>query len=190
MPSIHKTDTSDMEIHTTHPLIDSILADWKARVGDAYAGYRGHVYRVYNFALALRPCNEEDQRKLAIAACFHDIGIWSDHTVDYIPPSMRQATAYLEAADLAAWREEIELMIDMHHKLRRYSDDRYPLVAVFRAADIVDFYLGLYTCGLPRSYVRQVKAAIPNDGFHTFLAKSAGAWFKAHPLSPPPFFKW
>ena len=29
------------------------------------------------------------------------------------------------------WIEEIELMIDMHHKITAYTDSRYPLVEVF-----------------------------------------------------------
>ncbi len=44
-----------------------------------------------------------------IAACHHDIGIWSDHTVDYLPPSIREATQYLSIHQLSHWEEEITL---------------------------------------------------------------------------------
>ena len=76
-----------MDIQTQHPLIESILTDWKDRIGDDYPGYRGHVYRMFNYCLALHPPSEEEETKLAIAACFHDIGLWSDHTVDHLAPS-------------------------------------------------------------------------------------------------------
>jgi len=75
-----------MDIETSNDLIEEILATWKDRIGDDYPGYRGHIYRMFNFCQALRLCSEEEKTKLAIAACHHDIGLWSAHTVDYIPP--------------------------------------------------------------------------------------------------------
>jgi hypothetical protein len=179
-----------MSIETKHPLIEEILSEWKNRIGDDYPGYRGHVYRVFNFCLALRSCTEEEKSKLAIAACFHDIGIWSDHTMDYISPSVAQAKQYLSSAGLQAWSDEIGLMVEFHHKVRSYEDERYPLVELFRKGDLVDFSLGFFTFGLPRRYIRQVKKAIPNSGFHKFLMQGATDWFSEHPLSPPPFMKW
>ena len=140
--------------------------------------------------MALRPCNEEEKTKLAIAACFHDIGLCSDHTVDYIPPSVAQVKQYLSQAGLEAWSEEIGLMVGMHHKVRPYTDKRYPLVELFRKGDLVDFSLGLFTFGLPSSFIKSVKEAIPNNGFHKFLMRGAKNWFFKHPFSPPPFMKW
>ncbi len=181
---------TDLHIETEYSLIEEILSDWNDRIGVDYAGYRGHVYRVFNVCLAMHPASEEEKDKLAIAACFHDIGLWSDHTADYLPPSIRHAKRYLADSGRDAWSEEIGLMIHWHHKLRIYRDQRFPLVEVFRKGDLVDFSLGLFKCGLPRIFVKQVKAAIPNAGFHRFLLKGARDWFVRHPLSPPPFMKW
>lgn len=91
-----------MHVETAHNQIETILADWKERIGADYLGYKGHVYRMFNFCLALRRCTEEEKTKLAIAACFHDIGLWSAHTVDYIPPSIIEARRYLSDAGLQA----------------------------------------------------------------------------------------
>jgi hypothetical protein len=179
-----------MHIETTNELIEEILTTWKDRIGSDYPGYRGHVYRMFNFCLALRPCSEEEKTRLAIAACFHDIGLWSAHTVDYLPPSVAEARQYLAATGRDAWTEEIGLMIALHHKVRRCPTDPYPLVELFRKGDLVDFSLGFFRFGLPSAYVRAVKQAIPNDGFHRFLMKGAREWFAKHPLSPPPFMKW
>ena len=179
-----------MAVETQHPLIESILSDWRERIGDDYAGYRGHVYRMYNYCLALHPASEEEKTKLAIAACFHDIGLWSDHTVDYLAPSIAQAENYLAETGREDWSEEIALMIEWHHKVRPHRDRQFPLVEVFRKGDLVDFSLGLFKCGLPKSLVKEVKAAIPNAGFHRFLLKSARDWFAKHPFSPPPFLRW
>jgi len=179
-----------MNIETTHDLIEKILAKWTRLMGDDYAGYNGHVYRMFNFCLALRPCTEDERTKLAIAACFHDIGLWSDHTVDYISPSVAHAARYLSDTGRQAWVEEIALMIDRHHKVRAYTDARYPLVELFRKGDWVDFSLGLFSFGIPRAYIRRVKTHIPNHGFHTFLIKTGGSWFLKHPSSPAPFMRW
>jgi hypothetical protein len=177
-------------IETRNDLIEEILTTWKDRIGDDYLGYRGHVYRMFNFCLALQPCTEEEKTKLAIAACFHDIGLWSAHTVDYIPPSVSEVTRYLSETGRQKWTEEIGLMVEMHHKVRTYKTDDYPLVELFRKGDLVDFSLGLFKFGTPAAYVRDVKKAIPNHGFHRFLMKGAREWFAKHPLSPPPFMKW
>ena len=179
-----------MDIQTQHPLIEAILSDWKDRIDDDYAGYRGHVYRMYNYCLALHPASNEEKTKLAIAACFHDIGLWSDHTVDYLAPSVAQAENYLAETGRETWSEEISLMIEWHHKVRPIRTRQFPLVEVFRKGDLVDFSLGFFKCGLPKSLVKEVKAAIPNASFHRFLLKGAKDWFVKHPFSPPPFMKW
>lgn len=179
-----------MNIEMTNDLIEEILAAWKERIGEDYPGYRGHVYRMFNFCLALHPCAGEDRTKLAIAACFHDIGLWSARTLDYIPPSVSEARRYLSATGRQAWCEEIGLMIEMHHKVRQCETNAYPLVELFRRGDLVDFSLGLFRFGIPRSYVTEIKKAIPNQGFHRFLLKGARQWFAKHPFSPPPFMKW
>jgi catechol 2,3-dioxygenase-like lactoylglutathione lyase family enzyme len=179
-----------VDIETRNSFIEEILSEWKDRIGDEYLGYRGHVYRMFNFCLALRPCTEEEKMKLAVAACFHDIGLWSEHTVDYIPPSVALVQQYLDRVGLQAWSEEVGLMVEMHHKVRAYKDARYPLVELFRKGDLVDFSLGFFSCGLSRSYINQVKEALPNHGFHKYLMKGAKEWFSRHPFSPPPFMKW
>lgn len=179
-----------MVIVKENPIIEQILGGWKIHIGDTYEGYRGHVYRMFNCCLSLRKCSGEEIRKLAIAASFHDIGLWSDNTVDYLPPSVAHAQKWLEENGLGFWAFEIGLIIDMHHKLRPYSDPKYPLVEVFRKADLVDFSLGTFRFGLSSRYIRQLKSEFPNAGFHRFLLRGAFDWFSENPLSPPPFIKW
>ena len=179
-----------MNIETNNPLIEKILLEWRDRIGEDYDGYHGHVYRMYNFCLALHSCSDEEKMKIAIAACHHDIGLWSDHTVDYIQPSVAQAKLYLSQQALNKWSEEIGLMIEFHHKVRSYKDEKYPLVEIFRKGDLVDFSLGIFKCGVPRRFIKDVKKTIPNARFHKFLMKVAREWFVKHPFSPPPFMKW
>jgi hypothetical protein len=179
-----------MRIEDPIPLLEEILAPWRICIRDDFAGYRNHVYRVLHFGFALRDCTEEERHKLVIAGAFHDLGIWSAGTVDYLRPSIALAMAYLQEHDLRRWGQEITLIIDLHHKLRPYRDANFPLVEVFRKADLADFSLGFVKGGVPAATVRDVKAAFPNAGFHKRLMQLAGGWFAKHPVSPPPFMKW
>ncbi len=179
-----------MDIEQNIPLLEEILSDWKALIGSEYDGYRNHVYRMIHLCLALKDCNEQEREKIIIAAAFHDIGIWVDDTLDYLPPSIPPATAYLKENNREDWAEEITLMINEHHKLREYKNAAYPLVELFRKGDLVDFSLALFTFGIPKPYIKAVKAAFPNAGFHKNLAKRAARWFFKHPLNPAPMMKW
>ena len=173
------------------PLLDEILAEWQDVIGDQFEGYRNHACRMALFCLALiKDCNKEQKEKIIIAAAFHDIGIWVEDTVDYIPPSLPPAMAYLKKRKLEAWSNEIELMITEHHKVREYQEATYPLVEIFRKGDLVDFSFGLFKFGISKDYISQVKATYPNADFHKNLGKRALKWFIKHPLNPVPMMKW
>jgi hypothetical protein len=178
-----------MQIEKQIPLVDSILEQWKATIGKDFEGYKNHVYRMVNFCFALSPCREESREKIAIAAAFHDIGLWVGNTLDYIPPSIPPAMEYLKHRGLESWSNEISLMISEHHKIRQYVGP-FPLVELFRKGDLVDFSLGLVKFGLPEKYIAEVKAEIPNAGFHTNLVRLSSKWFLKHPLNPAPMMKW
>ncbi len=179
-----------MDIEASFPLLDEILDEWRPTISADFDGYRNHCTRMLQFCFALGPCDPDQRQKSMIAAAFHDIGIWIDDTVDYIPPSIPPAQAYLATAGLNDWTEEVTLMISEHHKIRPYRDERFPLVEQFRKADLVDFSLGLVRFGLPGDFVAEVKRTFPNAGFHRGLAKRAAAWFLQHPLNPAPMMKW
>lgn len=170
--------------------IDSLLDPWKSCLGGDFAGYRNHVVRLASFCLLLRHCSAEERQKIEIAACFHDIGLWTDNTLDYLGPSLPPAEAYLEGLGKPEWAAEMGQMIVDHHRIRPIKQSISPLVEVFRQGDLVDFSLGAVTFGLPKSAITSVKSAYPNAGFHKMLARRAGAWFVRHPLHPAPMMKW
>ncbi len=171
-----------MNIETAIPLIDELLST------DELAGYRNHVYRMVNFCFAQGDFDAEQKEKIVIAGCFHDLGIWSADTFDYLPPSIVLANEYLRRTGRGAWQDEIATMIDLHHRIRKCDDGS--LVEVFRRGDLVDFSLGLIKCGVPSAYVRDVKRAFPNKGFHKQLVRRACTWTLRHPLNPVPVLKW
>jgi len=171
-------------------LIEAILSPWSGVIGGDYPGYRNHVVRMLTFCLALRACSEEERRKLEIAACFHDIGLWTANTFDYLEPSVPPAREYLREHGLEAWGDEIAAMILDHHKLTAVAVAPSPLVELFRRGDLVDFSLGLVRFGLDANFVRQVKRDIPNAGFHRALVRMTLHWVSRHPLNPAPMMKW
>lgn len=175
-------------IETKFRIVDEILGKHGDELGSDLAGYRNHVYRMVNFCFALGEFGEDARRKIAIAGCFHDIGIWTGPSFDYLPPSIVAAEKYLANSGSTAWFPEISEMIDQHHKLRKYRDSE--LVEVFRQGDLVDFSLGFVRFGLPSSFVADVKRRFPNEGFHKMLVKRAGRWVCRHPLNPIPVIKF
>lgn len=169
--------------------IDHVLEEYRGVIGADFNAYRNHVYRVLNLCLAQGPLTQEELEKVQIAAAFHDIGIWSATTLDYLEPSAAQAAKYLQATGRGDWQEEVVQMIQMHHGLRTRAASAYRLVEVFRRADIADFSLGLFRMGLPRPTINAVRRHFPNAGFHRRLLQLGARWFLRHPLRPLPMFR-
>lgn len=186
-----------MIIQDPIPLLEEILGKWKNEIGNDYAGYRNHVYRVVHLCFSLHSHlsddpsrNEEDWNKIIIAAAFHDLGIWSEKTIDYLEPSVQLANEYLTDGQLEQWIPEVSLMIDLHHRFRKYNNEEYPLVEIFRKADLVDFSLGMIKHGIPKSEIKQLQQHFPNAGFHKRLLQLATRQFFRNPFNPLPMMKW
>ena len=60
-----------------------------------------------HFCFYLQHSTEEEKHKLIIAACFHDLGLWKEKTVDYLPPSIVLARDYLQQNNLGHWSTEM-----------------------------------------------------------------------------------
>ncbi|TNE99909.1 MAG: HD domain-containing protein [Gammaproteobacteria bacterium] len=178
------------DFRTNVSRIDGILEPWRETIGGDFQGYRNHVIRMATVSLMLSPCNSDDQKKLEIAACFHDIGLWTAGTLDYLEPSLPPAEEYLKAHGHADWVPEVSQMILQHHKLTPVADGQSRLVEVFRRADLVDVSKGVVRFGLGRGEISQLKRAFPNAGFHAMLMRRTGRWLLRHPLNPLPMMKW
>lgn len=190
--------------------IDEILERFRGLIGHDFEGYRNHVQRMAHACFALAgagrseraggaradeaartgpaPLTRVEREKIVVAACFHDIGLWTAGTFDYIEPSIAAAREHLTLVGRPAWIPEVDAIIAEHHKLRAHADGG--LVELFRRGDLVDFSLGAVRFGLSRGWVRAVKACYPNAGFHRGLVLRALRWVARHPLSPAPMAKW
>ncbi len=169
-------------------IIEDLFLQFKPTIGEDYGRYKNHVYRVfYNCILIDSDSNHSD--KYAIAAVFHDIGIWTNHTFDYLQPSIAQAKKYLIEIGKQNWSDEIALMIYWHHKMSSYKGDYETSVENFRKADWIDVSFGLMNFGSDKQKIKQTRQQFPNLGFHWFLIKATLKNLFVHPSDPLPMFK-
>lgn len=169
-------------------IIDGLLDEYKDHLKNDLVKYRNHVYRVYHLCLLI-DSDSQNNEKYAIAAVFHDLGIWTHNTFDYLNPSVQLVKQWLEKEKKPGWFSEISLMIDNHHKLSRYTGEYVQTVETFRKADWIDVSLRLLRFGLSRKAIKQVTAVFPTKGFHRFLLRKTAKNFFLHPLRPLPMFK-
>jgi hypothetical protein len=181
-----------MTLITQDDTIDAILDPYRGALGPSlYAGYRSHAYRMVNYARALTAPEPDRDERLAVMAAFHDLPFCLEGTLDYLGPAADLADAWLEAHGRAAWRDEIRRMIAHHHKIRPYRGPSAPLVEATRKADWIDVTFGALRFGLARSYVREVAAAFPLDGFYPGPAWRMVARYAANnALRPLPNLSW
>jgi len=170
-------------------LLDELLAGYRQQLGLDYDAYRNHCMRVFNFCTALAGESGAAENKIIIAAVFHDLGIWTENTFDYLYSSQLLAQRYLEKSFKASWCKEIEAMIGQHHKFTRYRKNPQGLVEAFRKADRIDFSGGLLRYRLSDDFVVEVLDVFPNAGFHTMLAQLTLKRLKSHPLGFLPMLK-
>ena len=172
----------------THiPTVDDVLNEHAMALRDDFPGYRNHVYRIVNLCVAMAGRSEVE--KIAVAAVFHDLGIWTNGTFDYLTPSMALAHDYLVARRREDWIAEVERMIADHHKITRSATGSDSLVEAFRRADWIDVTRGLRGFGIPRPFVARLFATWPDAGFHWRLVTLTLDRVRHHPLTPLPMVK-
>ncbi len=179
-----------MKIENDLKLVEKILGDFKAIIGNDFNAYRNHVYRVINLCYTIAEFDLIEKEKIQIAACFHDLGIWTEGSLDYLGPSELAAARYLEEKGKSEWIAEISEMIVMHHRIRSCVDSEYKLVDIFRRADIADFTLGIFSVGVCKDKFKQVRSEFPNSGFHKRLLELGVSWLFRNPLNPLPMFRF
>jgi hypothetical protein len=170
-------------------LVDELLAPFTPALGRDFQGYRNHVQRALNHYQALSGGAAPPDTVL-LAAPFHDLGIWTSGSFDYLAPSVHLAHAHLAAQRLDRHGPEVAALIHEHHKLRRYRGPFADSVECYRRADLVDVSLGLVRFGLPLAHLRAVRAAFPDAGFHWRLATLTARQFLRAPLRPLPMLHW
>ena len=169
--------------------LDAVLNVHAKELAGDFVAYRNHAYRVANLCLVFAPDSPDTLEKIAIASAFHDLGIWTNRTFDYLQPSAGLATAYLSDVGKASWTHEITGMVLEHHKILRYRREPRSLVEPFRRADWVDVSRGLVTFGLSRTLLREIFAVWPSAGFHKRLVQLELTRLRTHPWNPLPMMR-
>jgi len=173
-----------MPLVTSNPLIDTVLARYTDSLGIEASAYRNHVYRGLNYQVRILRVEASDLMALAWVA--HDLGLWTDHTLDYIPPSLRLAEELAEEFDVVEVAR-LRLMIEFHHRVRRLSD---PFAESFRVADRADAWQGRWRGTLRPEDIDEAAHQFPYCGFHRFLRQAVLTYAVRHPLRPLPMFRW
>jgi hypothetical protein len=178
------------DLLTNLPTVEDVLDNHASELGHDLIAYRNHVYRVVNLCLAIVGDRRVELEKIAVAAVFHDLGIWTNNTFDYIAPSVSIARKHLAARGMADWIPEIEAMIVDHHKITPSRANPQSLVESFRRADWIDVSRGLRRFCVPSPFIAAVSSTWPNAGFHRRLVQLTIDRFWKHPLTPLPMVKW
>lgn len=161
-----------MQVQLHYPVVDEILGDFKNIIGTDYDGYRNHIYRTLNYCdFMLEDISNEEQKKLQIAAVFHDIAMWTHKSANYIEPSVFDCKSYLVRHCLGSWEKELAVIINMHHNFFSYKGEFEDLAELFRKADFIDFSFGIIRYKVPTYFIKRVEKELPTAGFHRCLFK-------------------
>lgn len=171
-----------------HPHIEDILKRHRSDLNLDYDKYRHHVYRVLNFTLLLCEADARDTEALAVAAGFHDMGLWTIGTLDYIGPSVALAKEYIKEKQLKVSPKTVEQIISNHHKVTTYRDNE--VVEAFRKADLIDLSLGIISHGISGKEISEIYDVFPGEWFHTFILGEIIKSAFRNPLNPLPILKW
>jgi hypothetical protein len=162
--------------------VERLLAPLRETLGADYDGYRGHIYRVLTYAMHFLGADETHRRAIETALVYHDIGMWTDHDLAYLEPSIERALAANAAEGWGLDPDLLRNLIYWHHKVLPYRGKDAEVVNAFRKADWVDASGGLVRHGLDRSQIAAVTAAIPDQGFRRTLQRLAGDLADGRPL--------
>jgi hypothetical protein len=161
---------NDIKIIVTDPTVEKHLSRYQDLLGNDYAGYRGHIYRVLTYSIHFLHGKEEKRHVIAAALVFHDIALWTDHTLAYLEPSVSRADEYYDNLSFSV--EDRQLLKDIiywHHKITPYEGPQAEVVNAVIKSDLIDASSGLITKGMPRAHINKVSEAIAENNFHKTL---------------------
>ncbi|PWK61752.1 hypothetical protein [Aminobacter sp. AP02] len=87
--------------------LGAILDAHADALGGDFAGYWNHTHRIANLCAAHAAPGAEVVEKIAIAAAFHDLAIWTHGTFDYLKPSIGLAENHLASIGMPRWQPDL-----------------------------------------------------------------------------------
>lgn len=169
--------------------LDQSLSQQAELLGDDYRRYRNHCQRLLALILRRRHCSLDECGDLVVALTCHDLGIWTDHTLDYLAPSARLGEAEAERGDSLQAQRIVDL-IQWHHKITPFRGADAGLVNALRRADWFDVVFGAVARWSPNPELREIYRRFPTLGFHWMLFRLVLRRLRQKPWSPLPMFRW
>lgn len=163
----------DITIRIHRPRVESLLAPFQSTIGRDFDGYRNHIYRCITYAMHFLDHSPEHEQLVETAFVYHDIGLWTDKTLEYLEPSESAAVLDNETHGWGLNPDVLRGAIHWHHKVFRYKGSHAKVIEACRKADWIDATQGLLRKGISRSAIAKVEATFPNCGFHRSLLRLA-----------------
>jgi hypothetical protein len=164
-------------VYTHFPELDDELFGLAGAIGRDFAPYRNHCLRVLTFTRFFLPDDvltalPNAMQLAATAMAYHDVGLWTDHDLNYLEPSRKQLDTAVARdfsdADLAT----MDQIVLQHHKYTDFAGlgpERDALVNAVRKADWADATMGLVRFGLPPALLEAAYDQVKEAGFHAML---------------------
>lgn len=165
--------TDSITLIRTDVMVEACLAEVAAPIGADLPGYRGHVYRVFTYAMHFLKGESRWRRPVGYALAFHDVGLWTDKNLAYLEPS--EAVAERLRPKLGADLDPVLIrnIIHWHHKVTAFLGPDADVVNAVRKGDWIDASGGMLRKGLSKAQVATVTAEIPAPGFQQTLMRLA-----------------
>jgi hypothetical protein len=164
-------------IYTHFAELDEELFRLTDFIGEDFAPYRNHCLRVLTFTKYFLPDDviatiPNAMELAAVALAYHDVGLWTDHDLNYLDPSRNQLDRAIETQYSAFEKETMDQIILQHHKYTDYislSPSQNALINAVRKADWTDATMGLIRFGLPTVLLEAAYDQVKEAGFHEML---------------------
>jgi hypothetical protein len=180
--------SSEFVIYDHYPALDDELLDLSKYIGKDFQAYRNHCLRVLTFTKFFLDQNAASDGGVnlkqelpnamdlaATAMAYHDVGLWTDHDLNYLEPSAKKLDqTVFNGFSLHEIRVMDEIILQ-HHKITTYDSTEFTdaenlLINAVRKADWTDATMGLVRYGLPATLLEMAYTKIPEAGFHMMLA--------------------
>jgi hypothetical protein len=164
-------------VYTHYQHLDDELLPLAESVKNEFSAYRNHCLRVLTFTNYFLPDSVRKEIPnamdlAAVALAYHDIGLWTDHELNYLEPSKVRMDIALKESYAPKEIKLMEEVILQHHKYTDFtglSEAENDLVNAVRKADWADASMGVVRFGMPAALLEAAYDQVPEAGFHQIL---------------------
>ena len=108
---------AEIKIKLERANVEELFSRYKDIIGKDFPGYRNHVYRTITYAMHFLGNDSELERLVETIFVYHDIGLWTDHELAYLEPSVTIALEDNQKYELGLDPDVLRGGIHWHHKI-------------------------------------------------------------------------